>query len=186
MVDKTAVIDPLVAPAWARLSNWVDVFVAIGGVHADAEGYAHAYRQYPGGVGSLNSSGGVRVYDAARRGWFQSAVARCRAGIEANQKSRAAAQRPSDGARFAPHAPSLGRANSPAITRADYVPPPTVQISGPYLDAFGRGFLISEFVLMRTMSGATLGVAGVDLLASVRPRRHSNGRPGQTAVAACR
>lgn len=72
VVNKTSAIDSVVAPAWAHLANFVDVFVAVGGAYADGQGYGHVFRQYPGAVGSLETNAiGVRTYDAPTRGWFQ-------------------------------------------------------------------------------------------------------------------
>ena len=53
-----------------------------------------------------------------------------------------------------------------ARSRQDYLFSPEVRLTAPYLDSFGRGFLISELAQIIAPSGEPLAIAGVDMLAS--------------------
>ena len=104
-------------------------------------GIDNTFRQWPGAVGSLEADvDGLRTYRPTARTWFTGTVS------------------------------AYGRTdryNNP-ISRETFLEKPPLVLSEPYVDAFGRGYLLSltaPVVAPRgTSPPSVVGVAGADLL----------------------
>ena len=104
-------------------------------------GIDKTYRQWPGAVGSLKAdANGVCTYDPTTRSWF----------IETEL--------------------AYGRTdNKPSrVSRETFLEKPPLVLSEPYVDAFGRGYLLSLTAPVVAPQGSAspkvVGVAGADLL----------------------
>ena len=104
-------------------------------------GIDDTYRQWPGAVGSLEvDANGVRTYRPTTRRWF----------TETELAYRRMNNKPS------------------RVSRGTFLEKPPLVLSEPYVDAFGRGYLLSLTAPVVAPQGSAppsvVGVAGADLL----------------------